>query len=71
VRDALAEARAAREAVMQMDRVGVARDSGEGQDIGVGHRAAEHGLLTDLEVFEIEAVHGRKIARHAGPLTMR
>ena len=52
------------EAVMQVDRVGVARDAGEGRDIGFGHGLAEHRRHAGLEILEIKAVHGRERIRH-------
>jgi hypothetical protein len=60
VRDALAETRGARKAVVQMDRVGVTRDAGESHDVGLCDRLAEHRRHADLEVVEIKAGHGRE-----------
>src|SRR5258708_7113623 len=64
VGDALAEARRVSKTVVQVERVGVAGDAGEGCDVGLGHRLAEHRRHADREVLEIKAVHGRKRIRH-------
>jgi len=61
--DALAERLVGGEAVVQVDRVGVARHAGEGGDVGFRHGLAEHRRHADLEVFQVKAVHGRKGVR--------
>ena len=70
MRDPAAEHRARGKLFIEMDRVGIARNTSEHEDVGLADGARDRGGPANVQVFETEAVDLAEIALRLGHLLL-